>query len=243
MAASSIRHLQTFEKLCGKDALQNVILVTTMWDEVDETAGNLEEEKMKTIYWNKMLEHRSTTGRFMGTRESALQLLQPLIDAANKRSSLLLQHEMVIMRKKLTETSAGRHLFTKAQHIVFQRQKVIERIQAEMSRSVVDKTSLQPLQDEDQKLSQSLESTVEEMRVLNLPVAWRFWEISEKWLLHKLLVLRLMLVGPAKVDEAVDGMEGEAGPVSGSKGPCKELPSETEAEVDSSAVSREEWTV
>jgi hypothetical protein len=243
MAASSIRHLQTFEKLCGKDALQNVILVTTMWDEVDETAGNLEEEKMKTIYWNKMLEHRSTTGRFMGTRESALQLLQPLIDAANnKRSSLLLQHEMVNMKQKLTETSAGRHLFTKAQHIVFQRQKVIERIQTEMSRPVVDKTSLQPLHDEHQKLNQSLESTVEEMRVLNLPVAWRFWETSEKWLLHKLLVLRLMLVGPAKVDEAVDGIEGEASPVNDSKGPCKELPSETEAEVDSSAVSREEWT-
>ena len=35
MAATSARHLRTFEELCGKNALQNVILATTMWDEVD----------------------------------------------------------------------------------------------------------------------------------------------------------------------------------------------------------------
>lgn len=242
MAATSVRHLRTFEELCGKDALQNVILATTMWDEIDEATGKMEEERMKTKYWNKMLERRSTTGRFMGTYESALQLLQPLIDAANfKRSSLLLQHEMVDMGKQLTETSAGRRLFTKARHIVSQRQDVIQRIQIEMGRPIKDRTSLQPLQEEHQKLSQTLESTVEEMRVLNLPVALRFLETSEKWLLSKLLVLRLRLVGPgpAKVGEAVDCIESEASPASRSKEPFKELtelPGETEAEVDSGEV-------
>ena len=241
MAATSIRHLRTFEELCGKDALQNVILVTTMWDEIDETTGELEEEKMKTKYWNKMLERRSTTGRFMGTRESALELLQPLIDAANsKRSSLLLQHEMVNMGKKLTETSAGRRLFTKAQHIVSQRQEVIQRIQTEMRRPNRDRTSLQPLHEEHRRLSQSLGSTVEEMRMLNPPVALRFLETSERWILHKLLSLRLMLVGPAKIDEAADGMEDEASLASGSKGYIKELPKvPSESEADSSAISKE----
>jgi len=237
MAATPIRHLRTFEKLCGKDALQNVILVTTMWDEVDEITGNQEEEKMKTRYWNKMLEHKSTTGRFTGSRESALQLVQPLIDAANKRTSLLLQQEMVDMKQRLSATSAGRYLFTKAQNIVNKRQDVIQRIQAEMRRPVGDRTSLQPLQEEHQKLNQSLASTIEEMRMLILPVALRFFETSERFL-RKWLIL----VGSAKVDKAVDGIEGEASPGSGSKGPSKELPrlpSETEPGVDSSAVSRE----
>jgi hypothetical protein len=143
MDADSVRHLRIFEELCGIDALQNVILATTMWDEVDKATGIMEEEKMKTKYWNKMLERRSTTGRFLGTYESALQLLQPLIDAANfKRSSLLLQHEMVDMGKQLTETSAGRHLFTEVQDIASQRQDVIQRIQIEMRRPVGDRTSL-----------------------------------------------------------------------------------------------------
>ena len=239
MGASSVKHLRTFEKLCGKNALQNVILVTTMWDEVDEATGEREEERMKTRYWNKMLERKSTTGRFMGTYESALQLLEPLIDAANlKRSSLLIQDEMVDMGKQLSETSAGRHLFSKARYIVSKRQDLIQRIQIEMRRPVEERTSVQPLHEEHQKLSQSLESTVEEMRVLDLPAALRFLAMSERWLLHKYLVLRLMLVGPrpAKVGEAVDC--SEASPANNcSKEPLKELvelPGETEAEVDSS---------
>jgi hypothetical protein len=244
MAAASVRHLRTFEKLCGQDALQNVILATTMWDEVDEATGIMEEEKMKTKYWNKMLECGSTTGRFMGTYESALQLLQPLIDAANfKRSSLLLQYEMVDMGKQLTETSAGRHLFIKVRHIISQRHDVIQRIQIEMRRPVGDRTSLQPLHEEHQKLSQSLESTVEELRALNLPVVLRFLETSERWLLDMLLVLKLRLMGPgpgpAKVGEAVDCIESEASPAGGSKDPFKELtelPGGMEAEVDSGEV-------
>lgn len=194
MAATSVRHLRTFEELCGKDALHNVILVTTMWDEVDERTGKLEEEKMKKKYWNKMLERKSTTGRFMGTRDSALELLQPLIDAANKRSSLLLQHEMVDMGKKLTETSAGRHLFTRAQHIVSQRQELIQRIQTEMKRPFKDRASLQPLHDERMKLSQNLQSTVEEMQALNPPVGWRSLMMgSERFIIQRLSDLKLML--------------------------------------------------
>ena len=221
MAATSVRHLRTFEELCGKDALHNVILVTTMWDEVDETTGKLEEEKMKKIYWNKMLERKSTTGRFMGTRESALKLLQPLIDAANKRSSLLLQHEMVDMGKKLTETSAGRHLFTRAQHIVSQRQEVIQRIQTEMRRAFQDRAPLQPLHDEHMKLTQNSQSAVEEIQALDPPGGRRFLMTSEKWIAQKLLVLKLMLTGTIKVEdgEFVDGVKGtgEASPTSCSK--------------------------
>jgi len=241
MAATSVRHLRTFEELCGKDALQNVILATTMWDEIDEATGKIEEEKMKTKYWNKMLERRSTAGRFMGTYESALQLLQPLIDAANfRRSSLLLQYEMVDMGKQLNETSAGRRLFTKVQNIVSQRQDLIQQVRTELERSVKDRTTLQPLQEEHRKLSQSLESTAEEMRILNVPVALRFLETSERWLIHKFSVLRLRLVGPGptKVGEAV---ESEASPASCSKASFKwatEL-GETEVTGEVLTVSRE----
>jgi hypothetical protein len=72
-----------------------------------------------------------------------------------------------------------------------------------MRRPTEDRTSLQPLHEEHKKLSQSLESAVDEMRVLNLPVALRFLEASERWFLHKLLGLKLRLVGPGPA-KAVD---------------------------------------
>lgn len=231
MAATSMRHLRIFEELCGKNALQNVILVTTMWDEVDEDTGTSAEEMMKTKYWNKMLERKSTTGRFLGTRESAVQLLQPLIDAANKRSSLLLQHEMVDMGKKLNETSAGRHLFARAERMVRQRQEVIQQIRTELNRSNADTISLQPIQAEHQRLAQIWESTAEELRALNPPVGRRFLEISEKWISRK--ILRWILKRVNVQGDAADRTEGEASRASYSKELFDEILGETRPEVDS----------
>ena len=231
MAGTSMKHLRIFEELCGKNALKNVVLVTTMWDEVDEDTGNIAEEKMKTKYWNKMLERNSTTGRFLGTRESAVGLLLPLIDAARKRSSLLLQHEMVDMGKKLIETSAGRQLFARAERIVHQRQEVIERIQNEMRRPTGDITFLE---DERQELNQRLEQTIEEMRVLDLPVGRRFLETGERWFSKKLSTLKLVLVGKIKTqDGVIDCMEGKTSRwANGAKGSLEEAPGERKAELD-----------
>ena len=196
MAASSVKHLRTFEELCGKDALQNVILATTMWNEVDEATGEKEEERMKTRYWNKMLERKSTTGRFMGTYESALQLLEPLIDAANlKRNSLLLQHEMVDLSKQLIETSAGRQLFTRAHQIVSRRQDMIQRIQDDMSRPDGERTSVQQLEEEEEEKRKKLKS----MRV---PVVFRFLKMSNKLLHMSFSTLKLVVPGHAKIGEA-----------------------------------------
>ena len=39
MVGTPLKNLRMFEELCGKDALKNVILTTTMWDEVDEETG------------------------------------------------------------------------------------------------------------------------------------------------------------------------------------------------------------
>ena len=60
-----------FKKLCGKDALQNVVLVTTMWDEVDQETGKARENELKEKYWQ-------TTSRFMRTRQSAFETIDPL---------------------------------------------------------------------------------------------------------------------------------------------------------------------
>ena len=62
MAGTLLKNLQMFEELCGKDALKNVILTTTMWDEVDEETGLAREEQLKNIYWKPMIDCHSHTG-------------------------------------------------------------------------------------------------------------------------------------------------------------------------------------
>ena len=124
MAGTPLKNLRMFEELCGKNAFHKVILTTTMWDEVDEEAGEDREAELKTKYWRTMLDRSSTTSRFLRTRESAFDIIEPLIEAANIRSSLLLQDELVDMRKSLPATSAGQESFSAMGQLVTQHKKI-----------------------------------------------------------------------------------------------------------------------
>ena len=172
-----------FKELCGKDALQNVVLVTTMWNVADKEVQEAREEELKTNpkYWRAMLAQNSTTSRFMRTRESAFNLMDPLIDIANKRSSILLQEEMLNMRKELPLASAGQELFSKMEHLVRQREDLQRRVRAEMKRANRDKTILQRFQEEHQKLKDNFEWTMDEMRRLKLPLGQLLLNMTDKF--------------------------------------------------------------
>ena len=98
-----------FENLCGKDALKNVMLVTTMWDEVEEDVGCDREKELSDNYWNTMLKLGSHTSRFYNSTESAWDIISKL---QKTRCTVLLQTEMVDRGLQLAETSAGRTLFS-----------------------------------------------------------------------------------------------------------------------------------
>ena len=97
-------HLKTFQNLCGAEVLKNVVLVTTMWDEVDEELGNDRESELITRYWKTMIELGSRTSRFYNNTESALDIVSQFQDA---RCTVLLQKELVDLNLELAETSAG----------------------------------------------------------------------------------------------------------------------------------------
>jgi hypothetical protein len=173
-----IENLRMFEKLCGKNAIHNVILTTTMWDVVDEETGRDREEELKSKYWQTMLERKSSTSRFLGTRESALRVIAPLIDAANAKSWFLLQQEMVDMRTKLREKSAGLNLCQETEVLLQQRQQVLERIRKAPNK---DKTPLQASRKEYQELMVQLDEAVKKMRKLKLPIGKRLSLMVRKW--------------------------------------------------------------
>ena len=171
MVGTPLKNLVMFEKLCGKNAFQNVILTTTMWDKVDEETGETREKELKSKYWH-------TTGRFMRTRESAFNLIYPLIGTANERSLVLLQKELVDMGKKLPSTSAGRKLVSEMEVLARKRQDLLLRIGNEMIRTDGDKMTLEALQEEHQRLRHNLETTINEMRRLKLPLGHRLLNMT-----------------------------------------------------------------
>ncbi|KAF8159713.1 P-loop containing nucleoside triphosphate hydrolase protein [Crassisporium funariophilum] len=173
MSGTPVKNLEMFKALSGKKMLTNIVLATTMWDEVDEKTGTDREEELKTKYWKAMVDHGSSTRRFYGTRESALSLLAPLIDEANAKQLVLLQTEMVDLGKKLQSTSAGQALYSKLDMLVKHRQDVVRRMREEMKRASQDLTLIDLLREEYGNLKRQLHSTLDDMQRMKLPIGQR----------------------------------------------------------------------
>lgn len=103
MRGAPLRFLSMFKELCGADALQNVILTTTMWDEVTEEMGARREHQLQAEFWGPMMSCGFQMARFHSTHESAWDIINKF-DA--KPRPIRVQVEMVDRGKSLASTSA-----------------------------------------------------------------------------------------------------------------------------------------
>ncbi|KAL4078010.1 P-loop containing nucleoside triphosphate hydrolase protein [Scleroderma citrinum] len=109
VAGTPLRNLNMFRELCGRDNFENVVLVTTMWDEVLEDVGLQREEELQSEFWKTMIRLGSTTRRFHLTEESAWEIINTIsVSLPEERRPLLIQQEMVDEHKPLHKTSAGK---------------------------------------------------------------------------------------------------------------------------------------
>lgn len=102
------RNVDMFERLCGRDALQNVIIATTMWSRPEDPWELQQEKKLFTEgYWKAITDQASATVRYHNTRDSAWDILNNLLRSKRQRT-VRLQTEMVDLGRQLYETAAGR---------------------------------------------------------------------------------------------------------------------------------------
>jgi hypothetical protein len=71
MSEPPLKRLRTFEKLCGGDLPEKVLLVTTMWCHVDPAMGLRREEELRKKYWKLAKTNRPNMARFEDTADAA----------------------------------------------------------------------------------------------------------------------------------------------------------------------------
>jgi len=82
---TSCDRLPLLRELCGNNPKSQLVLVTTMWDDVEEKVGIERLAELKENYWKPMIERGFRTFCYRNTPESAAELLQIIIDASTKR--------------------------------------------------------------------------------------------------------------------------------------------------------------
>ncbi|KAF8065330.1 P-loop containing nucleoside triphosphate hydrolase protein [Lyophyllum atratum] len=124
MSGSARKNLDLFEKLCGTNAAERIVLATTMWSRVSKEDGIRRETQMREKFWKDMLSYGSSLKRVEETQSSALAIVDSILAKdIIEPVPLLIQHEMVDADKIFEKTEAARHLSSQLRDLLKKQQE------------------------------------------------------------------------------------------------------------------------
>ncbi|KAJ3556000.1 hypothetical protein NP233_g12077 [Leucocoprinus birnbaumii] len=114
------RNFKLFEKLCGKQFCNRVVIITTHWPSDERDSSNaahiLREQQLERDDWRMMIAYGAKVCRFGGTPRSVERAVNLIVMAERQEQEQLyertvqIQKELVREFKTLPNTEAGQHL-------------------------------------------------------------------------------------------------------------------------------------
>lgn len=133
MAGTALKSSHVFQKLWGNAGSPQVVLTTTMWDEVDEQIGEERLAELQSTHWREMITQGSRTIRYRNTSESAMQVLQEAIVMSTEQRYDILQREVQNLKQKLPEIRTGHELHTRLDGVISKQFQLLRKVRAEKS--------------------------------------------------------------------------------------------------------------
>ncbi|KIM71210.1 hypothetical protein PILCRDRAFT_827098 [Piloderma croceum F 1598] len=165
MAGSTLKNLQMFAALCGRKAMPNVIIATTMWKKVTEEEGERAEQMLKRDFWKNMLADGCRTERFKDSHDSAWQIID---DAKKDQAPVLLPREIVDSHLRLNETQVGIVLNKELEKLIKDRKDAARRL-----REQVQNQNNELVVQELNELQEKINQTADQLRELKIPFTRR----------------------------------------------------------------------
>ena len=169
MAGTPHRNLRMFGELCGDQAVRKVVLVTTMWDKIqrDPSTGVRRENELFENYWKTMINYGASTARFSNTPDSAWKIVD-LILKEHETEVLLLQEELVDLKRSLNETQAGKTLYSDLQRLLAEQRDTVRSL-AEQARDESNPQLARQLEAELKRIQNDFDKTFSEIKNLKVP--------------------------------------------------------------------------
>ncbi|KZT01502.1 P-loop containing nucleoside triphosphate hydrolase protein [Laetiporus sulphureus 93-53] len=164
-------NFRLFTKICGRGAMKNVLIATTMWEEVSEEVGASREQELesKATFFKDAISQGARMKRHHNNASSALDIMRYFIDRSPE--VLQMQHELVDEHKKVPETAAGLELKLGLEQQEVKHTAAMQRLRQELE-SVIEqrdthhRQELSEIQEEYRKMEQRLANVQDEMRRL-----------------------------------------------------------------------------
>ena len=181
------RNLRMFGELCGDQAIKKVVLVTTMWDKVQQDTGIRREKELLENYWKTMINYGASTARFLNSADSAWKVIDPILKQRSTEG-LLLQEELVDLKRALSETHAGKALYSDLQRLLAEQGDTIRSL-AEQAREQGNPQLVQKLEAELKRNQKDFDKTFNEIKSLKIPLGKRLFSLFGK----KTLGVRILI--------------------------------------------------
>ncbi|KDQ18736.1 hypothetical protein BOTBODRAFT_127668 [Botryobasidium botryosum FD-172 SS1] len=153
MGGISVTNMKMFQKLCGEDALKNVVLCTTMWDLVGAQVGEAREKQLKEQFWSRMLKRGAGVMRHDGSSQSAHAIISSML--GYDLVDLQIQDELVNQHKTLLETAAGEEINKEVLKLQAKYEQELASMKQQMNEALASKdVEMQRMIEEDRELYQ-----------------------------------------------------------------------------------------
>ena len=128
-----------FRKLCGDSTLQNVVIVTNRWGEVEPQVGEAREAELarEDIFFKPVLDKGARMARHDNTAPSAETIVRLILE--NHPLPLRIQQELVDEHKDISETGAGEELNRELNSRIRKYQEEMRTLKEQMEQTIKDK--------------------------------------------------------------------------------------------------------
>jgi len=159
MTGISRRNFGMFRKLCGDDALQNVVIVTNMWGEVNAEVGNKREAELMSQddFFKPVIEKGARMARHQNKANSAKRIIRFIL--GNHPLPLRIQEELVKENKDISDTDAAKELNRVINAQIKKHQEEMRILREEIEQAMKDKDEevKRGLEDEMKRLQKMIE--------------------------------------------------------------------------------------
>jgi hypothetical protein len=165
-----------FGQLCGDVAMNQVMLVTTMWEKpIANTSVRYEDRERQLMgnYWEPMIARGSKVERLSrATPDEAWRIVNKIIKTRDERHAVLLQEELADLKLKLNETQAGQVLYNSLQKLLSEQKRALKAVLEQVNKSNNSEVAKE-LQAELNKIDDEFQKTFDQVKNLKITIGQR----------------------------------------------------------------------
>jgi hypothetical protein len=125
-----------------------------------------------------MMKLGASTSRFLNSTDSAWIIINLILEE-HANEALLLQEELVDLKRSLNETQAGKTLYSDLQRLLAEQRDTVRSL-AEQARNESNPQLARQLDDEYKRIQKDLDKTFTEIKSLKIPLGRKLMQVFAK---------------------------------------------------------------